>query len=312
MKTVVYNQFGGTNVLQLTETETPTAGTNEVLVRIKAVSINPIDWKIRRGDMKLMSGSHFPKQVGADFAGVVEAVGSGVSDFSVGDEVFGAVDVMKHGVLADFAAVPVKSIWHKPAQLTFAQAASIPVVGAAAYTALIDIAHIGAGSEVLLNGASGGVGMLAIQIARQQGATVTAVVGPKGVPFARQWGANEVIDYTRQDVRSLNKQFDVVFDLAGKLPFHEAVHLMKDHAVFINPVPTPVGIISTAVTNLVANRKNKMLMSNPNSTSMEYLTKAVENGLHIEVSRTFPMTEVVAAYEYAEKGGYIGKVVIEL
>lgn len=311
MKTVVYHQFGGTDVLQLTETEVPTAENGEVLVRIKAVSINPIDWKIRRGEMKLMSGSHFPRQVGADFAGIVEAVGPDVLDFSVGDAVFGAVDVMKHGVLADFAAVPARSVWHKPARLTFAQAASIPVVGAAAYTALVDIAQVGAGSEVLLNGASGGVGMFAIQIARQQGAIVTAVVGTKAVPFARQWGASEVLDYNQQDVRSLNKQFDVVFDLAGKLPFHEAAPLMKDHAVFVNPVPTPVSIISTAVTNLIAHKKNKMLLSSPSAASMDYLTKAVEKGLQIEVSQTFPMDEVVAAYEYAEKGGYIGKVVIE-
>lgn len=312
MKTVVYNQFGGTDVLQLTETEAPKAGNEEALIRIKAVSINPIDWKVRRGEMKLMSGSKFPKQVGADFAGVIEAVGPDVTEFSVGDEVFGAVDVMKHGVLAELAAVPVKSIWHKPTQLTFAQAASIPVVGAAAYTALVDIAHVSTGSEVLLNGASGGVGMYAIQIARQQGARVTAVVGREGVRFARQWGADEVIDYNQQDVRKLSKQFDVVFDLAGKLPFEEAKPIMKDHAYFINPVPSPVSIISTAVTNLVANKKNKMLLSSPSPASMNYLTKAVANGLQIEVSKTFPMSEVVAAYDYAEKGGYIGKVVIEL
>lgn len=312
MKAVRYHEFGSPEVLKIEEIPTPILDTHEVLVQVKAFSINPIDWKVRRGDMKLMSGSKFPKGTGSDFSGVIQAVGADVSGFTVGDEVLGAVDGMKHGVLAEYAAVPVKSVWHKPARLSFAQAASLPVVGTAAHAALIEIGHVTAGSEVLLNGASGGVGMFAIQVARQLGATVTAVVSPQGVPFAQKWGAQRVIDYTQQDVRTLDQTFDLVFDLAGKLPFDDAKALMKEHAVFIDPAPTPVGIITTAFTNLVAGKKDRMLMSNPNPNSIGFLLQAVNNGLQIDVSKTFTLDEVVSAYQYAEKGGYIGKVVIEV
>ena len=312
MKAVRYHEFGGTEVLQINEVPTPVPDTHELLVQVKAVSINPLDWKIRQGKLKFMSGSKFPKGVGSDFSGIVQAVGADVSGFTVGDDVFGVVDAMKHGALAEYVTVPVKTVWHKPTQLSFAQAASIPVVGTAAHAALIDIGHVTTGSEVLLNGASGGVGMFAIQVARQVGATVTAVVGPPGVSFAEKWGAHQVIDYTRQDVRTLGRVFDLVFDMAGKLPFDEAKALMKDHAVFIDPSPTPVGIVTTAVTNLVMGKKDKMLMSSPNPDSIGFLLQAIENGLQIEVSKTFAMDEVVAAYQYAEKGGYIGKLAIEV
>lgn len=309
MKAVQYNSFGGTEVLQLADVPMPTPDTHELLIQVKAVSINPLDWKIRRGQLKFMSGSKFPKGVGSDFAGTVTTVGPDVTGFAVGDEVFGVVDAMKHGALGEYVVAPAKSVWHKPATISFEQAAALPVVGTAAYTALLEIGHITEGSDVLLNGASGGVGMFAIQIAKRAKANVTAVVSKQGVPFAQAWGADQVIDYTQQDVRQLGKTFDLVFDMAGKLPFDDAKDLMKDHAVFIDPSPTPLGIVTTAVTNLVMGKKDKMLMSNPNPNSIGYLLQALQEGLQIEVSRTFPMDEVVAAYQYAEKGGAIGKLV---
>ncbi|GAB2520841.1 NAD(P)-dependent alcohol dehydrogenase [Spirosoma aerophilum] len=312
MKTVVYHKFGGTDVLQITEAPMPTPGTHDVLVNVKAVSINPLDGKIRRGEMKLMSGTKFPKGVGVDFAGVVTAVGAAVTGFSVGDDVFGAVDTMKGGALAEYIAVPAKSVWHKPSSISFAQAASIMVVGSGAYTALVELGHIKEGSEVLLNGASGGMGMVAIQLAKQAGAVVTAVAGPAGLPFVQKWGADRVVDYTKQDVRELTTQFDIIFDLSAKLPFHDAKPLMKEHAVFINPVPQPVDIVTTTLTNLVTGKKDKMLLSSPGPASANFMLEAIGKGLQIEVTKTFPLADVIAAYQYTEKGSNIGKTVIEL
>lgn len=309
MKAVQYTRFGGAEVLHLADIPIPTPDTHKLLIQVKAVSINPLDWKIRRGMLKFMSGSTFPKGVGIDFSGIVTTAGADVIGFGVGDEVFGVVDAMKHGALSEHVVAPAKSVWHKPASISFEQAAALPVVGTAAYTALLEIGHITEGSDVLLNGASGGVGMFAIQIAKRAKANVTAVVGTQGVPFAQAWGADEVIDYTQQDVRQLGKTFDLVFDMAGKLPFDDAKDLMKDHAVFIDPSPTPLGIVTTAVTNLVMGKKDKMLMSNPNPNSISYLLQALQDGLQIEVSNTFLMDEAVAAYQYAEKGGAIGKLV---
>jgi len=312
MKAVEYQEFGGTEVLQIIEKTMPTPGVHDVLINVKAVSINPLDWKIRRGNMKLMSGTKFPKGAGIDFAGVITAVGAAVTDFSVGDNVFGAVDSMKGGALAEYIAVAAKTVWHKPSSINFAQAASITVVGAGAYKALVELGHITAGSEVLLNGAAGGMGMVAIQLAKQAGAVVTAVAGPSGLPFLQKWGADRVVDYTKQDVRKLPNQFDIIFDLSAKMPFSEAKPLMKEHAVFINPVPQPVDIITTTFTNLVMGKKDKMLLSTPNADSANYLLAAIDKGLQIDVTKTFSLSDVAAAYQYAEKGNVIGKTVIEL
>ena len=188
MKIISYQKFGGIDVLQMAEVPKPSVSSKQVSVKVKAVSINPLDWKIRKGEMKLMTGSKFPKRIGIDFAGVIDAIGEEVKTFKAGDEVFGVVNSMKEGALGEFVLVPATSVWRKPAKINFAQAASIPVVGAVAYQAIEGIGHVSAGSEVLINGATGGMGMFALQLAKPNGAEVTAVTHSAGVPFARKWG----------------------------------------------------------------------------------------------------------------------------
>lgn len=312
MKDVQYSRFGGPEVLEIVETPMPEPGNGEVLVQVKAVSINPLDWKIRSGKMKMLSGSKFPKMTGIDVAGIVEKVGEGVNGFSKGDAVFGVVNPMKRGSLAEYLSVPGATLWKKPESLSFAQAAALPVVGTAAYEALFKLGGMSEGSEVLLNGASGGVGMFAIQIAKRAKARTTAVVGPGGVAFAKAWGADTVIDYTKDDVLKLGKTFDIVFDMSGKLPYAQAKSIMKSKSVYINPAPDLPGIIGSPIANLFTGKKNKMLMSNPSHVSIAFLLKAIENGLKIEVSRTFPMAQFREAYQLAEKGGTIGKLAFEV
>lgn len=312
MKKVVFNQFGETNVLEIVEASMPMPKENEVLIKVKAVSINPIDWKIRKGEMKLMSGSKFPKGIGIDFAGVVEKIGNGVSNFKVGDDIFGAFDGMKGGALSEYVSIDSKSIWHKPDSINYLQAASIPVVGSAAYMALVEIAKITEGTEVLINGATGGVGMFAIQIAKQKGAKVTSVSNTGGVQYALKWGADDALDYSKTDIKNSKKLYDVVFDLSGKLSFAEAQKIMKPSSIYINPVPKPIDIITTFFTNLFASQKNKVLLSKPTYQAVSKLIQAVNQGLLIEVGKTFRFEQVKEAYDYAEKGGYLGKVVIEI
>ncbi|MCS3798997.1 NAD(P)-dependent alcohol dehydrogenase [Niastella sp. OAS944] len=217
MKAIAYQKFGNTDVLQRIEESKPSVQSNQVLVKVKAVSINPLDWKIRKGEMKLMSGSKFPKHTGVDFAGIIEETGSAVTNFKKGDEVFGAVkNTMKEGALAEYVAVPSALVWKKPVHINFCQAASIPVTGAAAVTALGKMGNINSGTKILVNGATGGFGMFLLQLLKQTGATVTAVTSTKAIDFANKWGANSVIDYTKENVLAQKNTYDIVIDLSGK------------------------------------------------------------------------------------------------
>ncbi len=313
MKAIAYQSFGNRDVLQTVEEPIPSVQANQVLVKVKAVSINPLDWKIRKGEMKLMSGSKFPKHTGVDFAGIVEETGADVSAFKKGDEVFGVVkNTMKDGALAEYIAVPAASVWKKPAVIDFAQAASVPVVGAAAVETLQKMGTIRPDSQILINGATGGYGMILLQLLKQTGAHVTAVTSTKSVELAQKWGAHTVIDYTKENVLTQKKTYDVVVDLSGKMGYKKAKQILKPKALFLNPTPQPIEIPTSLILNLFTGKKHIAVLSNPSAQSMDLLTKAIENGLQILVNKVFAFAETKQAYQYAEQGGYSGKVAIEL
>jgi NADPH:quinone reductase-like Zn-dependent oxidoreductase len=312
MKTIAYKEFGGTAVLQTMDEPIPAVHADQVLVKVKAVSLNPLDWKIRKGEMKLMSGSKFPKHTGADFAGVVEEVGASVTSFKKGDEVFGLVkNNMKEGALGEYVVVPAAFVWKKPANINFIQAASIPTVGFAAAMALEKMGNITSSSRILINGASGGFGMFLLQLLKGQ-ANTTAVTGTAATSTAKAWGANSVVDYKKENVFSTGNTYDVVVDLSGKMGYKNARRIMKPSAVFINPIPNPVDILTTPIMNLLRGKKHIVLLSAPAQGYVDRLLHAINNGLEIEVSKVFPFAQSREAYAYAEKGGYIGKVAIEL
>lgn len=313
MKAIAYQKFGNTDVLQTVEEPKPVIRANEVLVKVKAVSINPMDWKIRKGEMKLMSGSTFPRHTGVDFAGVIEDAGAAVRNFKKGDEIFGVVrNNMKDGALAGYVAVPATNVWKKPANLSFVQAASIPIVGAAAVTTLEKMGNINANSQILINGATGGFGMILLQLLKQKKANVTAVANTKAVDFARKWGADTIVDYTKEDILTLQKTYDIVVDLSGKMGYANAKKIMKSRSLFLNPTPKPIEIPTSLIKNLFTGKKHLTILSQASSKNMEALLNAVSKGLQIEVSKVFPFTQSVEAYRYAEGGGIIGKVAIEI
>ncbi|BAV05940.1 NADPH:quinone reductase [Filimonas lacunae] len=312
MKAITYHQFGNTDVLQTVEESLPTIQANQVLIKVKAVSINPLDWKIRKGEMKLMSGSKFPKHTGVDFAGIIEETGASVTRFQKGDEVFGVVkNTMKEGALTEYIAVPATTIWQKPSHITYAQAASIAVVGAAAITAIQKMGNINAQSNILVNGATGGVGMFLLQLLTPRAASITAVTSTHAMDFAKKWGANIVVDYTKQHVLQQKNNYDIIIDLSGKMGYANARKIMKPQSLFLNPVPKPIEIPASLIKNVFTGKKHVVILSNPSSKNMDMLLNAINTGLQIEVNKTFPFAQYKEAYLYAEKGGYTGKVVIE-
>lgn len=312
MKAIAYKEFGTTAVLQIVEQPRPTITADQVLVKIKAFSINPMDWKIRKGEMTLMSGSKFPKHTGADFAGIVEEIGASVVGVKKGDEVFGAVKNMKAGASAEYVVITSSLIWKKPANISFAQAASIPVVGNAAVTAIQKMGNINSQTTILVNGATGGFGMFLLQLLKQRGAKVTAVASTKGSDFAKKWGANSVIDYTKENVLSRKETYDIVIDLSSKMGYKKAKQIMKAKALFLNPTPKPIEIPLALFKNLFTSQKHVVVLASSSTKNTNVLINAIEDGLQIEVDKVFPFAEYREAYEYAEQGGYIGKVAVEV
>jgi NADPH:quinone reductase-like Zn-dependent oxidoreductase len=313
MKTIAYKEFGGTAVLQTIDEPKPAVMADQVLVKVKAVSVNPLDWKIRKGEMKLMSGSKFPKHTGTDFSGIIEETGSSVTTFQKGDEVFGTVkNNMKEGALGEYVAVSGSLVWKKPADINYLQAASIPTVGVAAVMTIQKMGKITANTRILINGAAGGFGMFLLQLLKLKGANTTAVTGTNAISFAKLWGANSVVDYKKEDVLTKGITYDVVVDLSGRMGYKNARRIMKSQAVFINPIPNPIDILTNPIKNLFRGKKHVVLLSAPSERYIDELLSAIANGLEIEVSKVFPFAQSKEAYEYAEKGGTIGKVVIEV
>ena len=312
MKKVLYKRFGGVDVLELADVAQPALTPGAVLVRVRAVSLNPLDWKIRQGEMKLVAGSKFPKGVGIDFAGVVAAVGKAVAGFQPGDEVFGLVDLFKGGALAEYVVVAATDLAPKPANLTFAQAAALPVAGSAALQVFDQLVAVEPGTEILINGASGGIGMVATQLARQRGGVVTAVVGPNGVERARQWGSDVVLNYREHDIRHLQQRYDVVLDLSGKLSFTAARPLLTPTGAYVNTVPGPRELVGSFLHNLFSQQKYRVLLLKPTPDYLHELADLAAGGLDVVVSQAYPLADFQRAYAEVAWGGVVGKAVLTI
>jgi NADPH:quinone reductase-like Zn-dependent oxidoreductase len=238
---------------------------------------------------------------------------SSVAGFEKGDEVFGTVkDNMKEGALGEYVAVSHSLLWKKPAGINFLQAASILTVGVAALMTIQKMGKITASTSILINGAAGGFGMFLLQLLKMKGAHITAVTGTNATSFAKAWGANSVIDYKKEDVLTQGTTYDVVVDLSGKMRYRNARRIMKPQAVFINPIPNPVDIVTNPIKNLFRGKKHIVLLSAPSERYVNELLNAIDKGLQIEVTKVFPFAQSKEAYQYAENGGTVGKVVIEV
>jgi len=312
MKKVSYQKYGGVNELQMIEAPIPEITDTTILVKVKAVSINPIDWKIFEGEMKLMSGSKFPKGVGIDFSGVVESVGSTVTKFKKGDAVLGSVDQFKGGALAAYILVTENEIVIKPESISFEKAAAIPVVGFAALQIFSKLITVNKGTEVLINGATGGIGMFATQIAKLKGAVVTAVVSERGMALAKKWGSDYVVDYKKEDVLTVNKKYDVVIDLSDKVPFEKAKVIMKPAATYVNTTPGIKQIVGSFLHNLFSKQKYRVLLSKPSTADLKTLVKYINDGMDIVIAKAYRMDDFKQAYTEVRKGGVLGKAILTL
>jgi NADPH:quinone reductase-like Zn-dependent oxidoreductase len=323
MKAIVYRCYGPPEVLKVEDIEKPVPKDNEVLVRVRAASVNPLDWHYMRGSpylVRLDSGLGAPDSVrfGVDFAGVVEGVGSGVTRFKVGDEVFGG----KHGAFAEYVVVSEqRAIALKPANMSFAQAAAVPIAGLTALQGLRDKAHVGPGQKVLINGASGGVGTFAVQIARDLGAEVTGVCSTKNVELVRSLGAAHVIDYTREDFTQGSERYDVIFDNVGNHSPLELRHAMTPKGILV-VVGAPTGgawlggvsvMLKALVVAPFVSQHFEPFLAELNAKDLAALAELMQSGrLTPVIDRSYPLAQAPQAIAYLEAGHARGKVVLAL
>ncbi|WP_327047647.1 NAD(P)-dependent alcohol dehydrogenase [Microbispora sp. NBC_01189] len=327
MKAYVLRSYGPPEVLELGDVPTPAPGPGEVLVRVRATSVQPYDWHHMRGEpyvARLMGGTLGPRGprigvLGADVAGVVEAVGSGVTAFRPGDEVFA---LLTGGGFGECVRVRESELVRKPENLSFEQAAAVPLAGVTALLAL-DEGRLRPGHEVLVNGASGGVGTFAVQLARASGAEVTGVCGPRNVDLVRSLGAGEVVDYGRADFTRTGRRYDLLVDVAGTRPPAACRRVLRPrgtHVLVGGPAGRwlqPVGhTIAALATSPFTSRRvvlADVTRCREKRAKLVRLAALIEQGdLTPVVDRVYPFDDLPAAVRYVEEGHARGKVVVSL
>jgi NADPH:quinone reductase-like Zn-dependent oxidoreductase len=323
MKAIRYDRYGAPEVLGLEDTGDPVVGDEDVLIRVLAASVNPLDWHFMRGSpyiLRPQTGLLRPKDgvMGADMAGRVEEVGKRVTAFAPGDEVFGCLAGL--GTLAEYISVHEDAVvLPKPANQTFAQAASVPLAAFTALQALRDQGHIQPGDKVLVNGAAGGVGTFTVQIARALGAEVTGVCGTRNTEMVASIGASQVIDYTRQDFTRTRQRYDLLVDVAGNRPLGACRRILTDQGILVG-IGGPnkgrwMGPMTRAIKALllsrVINQKVTFFLAKPNRDDLAVLRDLLLAGkISPVIDRTYPFNEVPEAIRYLEQGHARGKVVI--
>ena len=321
MKAIVRDTYGSEDVLHLREVEKPAVTDDGVLVRVRAAAINPADWYGMTGRPfvgRPAMGLRKPKEhvLGVDFAGTVEAVGRDVIEFRPGDEVFGG----RSGALAEYVNARL-GVAPKPANLTFEQAAAVPVAALTALQGLRDKGHLQPGQKVLVNGASGGVGTFAVQIAKALGAEVTGVCSTRNVDLARSLGADQVIDYTREDFTRSGRRYDLLLDIAGSRSWREYRRVLEPEATLVI-VGAPKGsrllgplshVVKLRVAAVRSSRKVVFFIAKINKPDLAVLGELLETGkVTPVVDRRYELTEVPEAFRYLGEGHAQGKIVVTM
>ena len=321
MKAIVQDRFGPPEVLQFTDIGLPEVGAGEVLVRVHAAALNPADWHILRGDPRIARlmgvGLTKPKArvAGIDAAGVVEAAGANVRGLRIGDEVLGFC----RGAFAEYACAAADLVVPKPAALTFEQAAAVPVAATTALRGVRDVGQVSASQRVLVNGAGGGVGTYAVQIAAALGAEVTGVCSTGNVELVRSIGAAHVIDYTTDDFTGGRIRYDVIFDNVSSLPLSRLRKaLTPKGTLVVNGGGSPghvfgpvAGIVRAVVANAFVSQRLRPLPSRQNREELLAVTGLIEDGkLTPVVDRTYPLADTAEGLRYLEQGHARGKAVV--
>jgi NADPH:quinone reductase-like Zn-dependent oxidoreductase len=314
MKAYYSTAYGGPEVSSYGDFPDPVPGVSELLVEVKAVSINPVDVKVKRGDLKLLTGSAFPRIYGSDFSGIVKDPGKDETKFRAGDRIYGVTPVIfrRPGALAGLLAAEKKNITKIPQGMSFEEAAAFPTAALTAFNGLRNC-RINAGKRLLINGATGGVGHFAIQIARAKGAIITASCSPENAGLAKKLGASETIVYSSDELKKISKEFDAILDAYGKMPFEDIRRLLKRGGIYASTMVKPQLFLSSVWVQLGYGIKltSSNVRSKPEDIQ-EMETLFLEKKLYPVIENVFPLNQAEKAFELAEHGKHRGKIVVTI
>jgi NADPH:quinone reductase-like Zn-dependent oxidoreductase len=312
MRAAVVDQYGCAENLRTATLRTPRIGDEQVLIRVAAAGVNPVDWKIRAGMLRRIRPASFPLVLGFDIAGEVVQVGPMAAEqgWKIGDEVVAFLDSPLGGGYAEFAAVGAGVVARRPRGTSVDQAAAIPLAATTAWQSLHRIAEVRTGQRVLVNGASGGVGTFAVQIARAAGTVVTGVCSDRNAEMVAALGVERVIDYERHDFTGDDVQYDVIFDAVANRTYRECRRVLSPHGVYITTLPSLQTLVYSALTAF-SSRRCRLVMAKPNGEDLSAIVRLVESGEIVPVvDRMYPLAEVAAAHRYSETGRAHGKIVL--
>ncbi|WP_028954250.1 NADP-dependent oxidoreductase [Synechocystis sp. PCC 7509] len=308
MKAIVINTYGNEDVLNYVDVERPEPKADEVLVKVHVVAVNPSDWKIRDG-MGENFGLKLPLILGGDIAGTIEEVGVEVTNFQQGDAVYGmTVSGGFSGGYAEYAIAKADAIALKPESLNFEEAAAIPIGTLTAWQAMFDLANLSSGQKILITGASGGVGSMAVQLAKAKGAIVIGTASGKNEQYVRDLGADEFVDYTRQPFEEVVKDVDVVFDTVGGDTQERAFQTLKKGGFLVTSAGTP-----SAEKARESGVEAAFVFCKPNAGQLAEINRLIEEGkLKIHIETVLPLTEVKKAHQLSQSGRSRGKIVLQV
>ncbi len=311
MKIIIYKTYGPAEVMELTETSIPSPAPDEVLIKVMAAGINPVDYKVRNGSLKFITGKKFPRTPGGEIAGTVEKNGSQSSKFKEGEKVFAMLS-MAGGGYAEYICIKQELLSNFPEQWNFADAAVVPLAGLTALQSLRDKGNIAKGMKVLVNGGSGGVGMFGIQIARAMGTEVTAVCSEKNIDLVKGFGAHHVVDYQKADFTRLTEKFDIILDAVAKSSAGKCSRILKPGGAYVTTVPTPAVMLRQMMNPLRSN-KTFGIMCKPGGKDLDVLADFMREGkIKPFIEKTYTLDQAPIAHKHIETGRVRGKLVIEM
>ncbi|HEY32155.1 MAG TPA: NAD(P)-dependent alcohol dehydrogenase [Dehalococcoidia bacterium] len=315
MKAMVYERYGPPEVLHLKEVEKPVPKENEVLVKVHATTVTPMDRRLRQPGMniiaRIIAGLIKPKNpiLGTEFAGEIESVGNDVKRFKEGDQVYGGAPPF--GAHAEYVCMPENKVGIKPSNMTFEEAAGVTFAGTTALKYLREKGNIQEGQKVLVNGASGGVGTFAVQLAKYFGADVTGVCSTSNLEMVQSIGADTVVDYTKEDFTKAGQTYDIIFDTVGKRSFSQCKGSLNSGGIYLNTVATIPLLLQMLWTSKIGNKKAVFALLPFTPEDLIFLKDAIEAGkVKTVIDRTYPLSQIAEAHRYSEKGHTKGKVVI--
>jgi len=314
MKAAVISQYQDTKDLTVTEIEKPKIKQNEVLVKVYASSVNPLDWKIAEGEMKRFISISFPFVLGHDIAGIVEEIGESVTRFKVGDAVYALLDSRKCGGYAEYAAVDESFLAKKPKEISMEEAAALPLNSLASLEALLTKGKIKQGDDILINGASGGVGTIAVQLANALGANeVTGVCTQANAELVKKLGADHVIDYQKTDFTKQKEIYEIVFDTVGTASFFSTRSVLEPRGKYVSTLVSPANMLIGFLTSIFSKRQCKYINTRPSGKNLEFISTLVEQGrIRPHIHKVFSLSQIAQALELSKSGKVIGKIVIKV